>query len=127
MAVAIVIADGELVVMRRKRDGSTYYTLPGGGIEPGETAAEACVRELYEETGLRGRVVRRALTLDNQGRQEHYFEVAAERFRLRLGDPETTRMSSSNLYAPMWLPLEQLARVDLRPDAVRLFDQRGRV
>ena len=32
--------------------------MPGGRLEPGETAAEAAVRELHEETGLEVEVVR---------------------------------------------------------------------
>ena len=34
------------------RRGKIRYTLPGGMVEPGETAVEAVVREVREETGL---------------------------------------------------------------------------
>ncbi len=33
------------------------WSLPGGRVEPGETPAEAAVREVLEETSLRTRVV----------------------------------------------------------------------
>lgn len=32
---------------------SSHWIAPGGGLEPGETPAQAAVREVYEETGLR--------------------------------------------------------------------------
>lgn len=41
--------------MVRYRD---FWTLPGGGVEPGEESSHAAVRELWEETGLQGRAVR---------------------------------------------------------------------
>lgn len=38
-----------LLVKERRADGSTFWTLPGGGIEPGETPRESLGRELREE------------------------------------------------------------------------------
>jgi 8-oxo-dGTP diphosphatase len=54
-------AEGRLLVIRRGRPpGEGRWSLPGGRVEPGESDAQAVVRELAEETGLRvepGRLV----------------------------------------------------------------------
>ena len=49
-ATAVVKRDGMVLVVRDR--GKHWYSLPGGGIERGETALAAAVRELCEETGL---------------------------------------------------------------------------
>jgi 8-oxo-dGTP pyrophosphatase MutT (NUDIX family) len=50
--VAVIVTSAEGVLAGRRRDGMPGWTFPGGGIEPGETAQEAAVREVREETGL---------------------------------------------------------------------------
>jgi len=53
--VGAVITDerGRLLLIRRGHDpGAGLWSLPGGRVEPGETDAEALVREMREETGL---------------------------------------------------------------------------
>ena len=39
-------------VLLHKRDDADLWSLPGGAVDPGETAAEASIREVMEETGL---------------------------------------------------------------------------
>jgi 8-oxo-dGTP diphosphatase len=53
--VGAVVQDdaGRLLLVRRGREPSRgLWSLPGGRVEPGETPAEAVVREVREETGL---------------------------------------------------------------------------
>ena len=53
--VGAVIKDGRgrlLLIKRGHAPGAGLWSLPGGRIEPGETDAEALVREIREETGL---------------------------------------------------------------------------
>lgn len=53
----VFAANRERVLLTRRADNGRWC-LPGGAMEAGESAAEACERELREETGLRGRVTR---------------------------------------------------------------------
>jgi 8-oxo-dGTP diphosphatase len=69
--VAFTLVAGELAVLliRRGRDPfAGMWALPGGFCEPGETVGAAAVRELEEETGLRGLAMEELATMSRPGR-----------------------------------------------------------
>ena len=47
---AVIAVDGRVLLTRRTDNG--LWCLPGGAMDPGESAAEAMAREVLEETGL---------------------------------------------------------------------------
>jgi 8-oxo-dGTP pyrophosphatase MutT (NUDIX family) len=50
-AVAVVARDDGAVLLIRRTDNGNW-ALPGGAIEMNESAAEAAIRETFEETGI---------------------------------------------------------------------------
>lgn len=56
-AAAIFDAQRERILLTQRADNA-QWCLPGGGMEPGESIVEACVREVWEETGLEVRITR---------------------------------------------------------------------
>lgn len=55
-ASAVVTDENGRILLTRRRDND-LWTIPGGGMEPGETIAETALREVKEETGVDVEVV----------------------------------------------------------------------
>lgn len=56
-AAAIFDEHRERILLTQRADNG-QWCLPSGGMEPGESIAEACAREVWEEIGLTVRIIR---------------------------------------------------------------------
>ena len=78
---AAIFRDGRVLIVRRGRPPAHgLYTLPGGGVELGETLEQAVVREVREETGLAVAPLalvgfREAIGRDAAGKIERHFVI----------------------------------------------------
>jgi 8-oxo-dGTP diphosphatase len=90
---AAIIRDGRVLVVRRARNPALgIYTLPGGGVETGETLMQAVTREVREETSLTVEPValaghREAIACDAQGRVQRHFVILCFAARWLSGEP----------------------------------------
>ena len=78
IAIAVVEHDGQYLIGLRPEGVALagLWEFPGGKVHPGESAAQAAVRECREETGLAVEVVAELDTVDHQyehGQVELHF------------------------------------------------------
>ena len=113
-SVAIVTRNGKILMEKVFYFGRLFYTVPGGGIEAGETPEQAVIRELKEECGLDGTIVR-PLTVQHKsdGSAEYSFEVRIpdEQEAITGYDPEETG-DDPPLKEVLWMSLSEISEKD---------------
>ena len=58
-AVILINKKEDIVLIRRKNPPfKNSYALPGGFVEIGESVEDACIREVYEETNIKVKIVK---------------------------------------------------------------------
>jgi ADP-ribose pyrophosphatase YjhB (NUDIX family) len=116
-ASACVFRDGRvLIVQRAKPPAERLWSLPGGHVEPGETARAAAQRELGEETGIAADlehlvglfdIIRR----DDKGVVTLHYAIACYAGRWRSGEAA----AASDALAVRWARLAELSGLALAP------------
>ena len=115
------------LIARTDRHGRLLWSLPKGHIEAGETAEQAAVREVEEETGISGTILGELGTIDfwfvAEGRRIHktvqHYLMRAIGGELSDADIEVTEVA--------WVPFPEIAAQLAYPDERGLLDAAGRL
>lgn len=120
-AGAILYDEGKLALIERRRGGETYYLLPGGTVEEGETPEAACVREIREELNLDVEITAELASLTFRESLQRYYLCRMTGGTFGKGDgPEYSAVlpPERGTYEPVWVPLDELSQKDVRPKCV---------
>jgi len=131
----LVDDDERVLLMHERRDiGSqqTMWITPGGGVEGGESLAEAAVREVYEETGLRPRLDAGAEPMyqervlfhlaGNDIDQTNFYFLVRVPSGLPVEPAAHTEIERLVVLGHQWWPLAELAASDVMREPVTIVE-----
>jgi 8-oxo-dGTP pyrophosphatase MutT (NUDIX family) len=115
IAAYALVRDGHRLLVSRLADwvggAGGLWTLPGGGIDPGEEPVDAVVRECYEETGQHVVVdeLVQVQSMHWRGESEDFHAVRLV-YRARCPEPTQARVIEidGSTGAAAWVPLAEL-------------------
>jgi 8-oxo-dGTP diphosphatase len=108
--------DGRLLLVRQRRQYGTYWELPSGYVEAGESFEQATAREVLEETGVAVEVGKLVCTLTWERQHDRRRNVLAF-FRATPLEPEQEPRPQleEDIDAAAYLDPDQLDDVGLHP------------
>lgn len=128
-ASTAVFRDGAVLIVERAKGGlSGVWSLPGGHIEPGETARAAALRELVEETGIEAEIVALAdvhdvLIRNGDGTLTAHYVLTVYAARWRSGEP----VAATDVANARFVPLADLGAYRLTPGAAGIVEKARRM
>jgi ADP-ribose pyrophosphatase YjhB (NUDIX family) len=114
-AAGILVKDGRILLVRHEKSGKSYWLLPGGGVDFGETVEQALVREFKEEVGLDISVGKLALVQDSIPPDRHR-QVLNLYFLVTAIDHKLTVTPDAVLRDAAFYPLEEFPRMQVNPN-----------
>lgn len=112
---AMVCRDGKLLLVEHIMRGRDFFSLPGGGIEGDETPEEAALRELQEEAGVSGKIIRPLSIEYKPDLESRIFtflvEIPENAIPVKGIDPEVSE-DEQTIVDVKWLSLDEIPERD---------------
>ncbi|HET6963832.1 MAG TPA: NUDIX domain-containing protein [Acidimicrobiales bacterium] len=119
---AIAVFDDSILMVRRGRGPAQgTWAVPGGRVEPGESLAEAVVRELAEETGLAGVCDSLVGWAERIGPDHHFVILDFSVTILTDADP----VAGDDAAEARWVPLSEVADLTLADGLAEFLHDHG--
>ena len=122
--VGAVVTDeqGRLLMIQRGHDpGAGLWSIPGGRIEPGETDAQALVREMLEETNLQVKVGRLIGSVQRQGPGGLVIDIRDYAATVTGG----TLRAGDDAADARWVTAAELARMEVTEGLIEALTEWG--
>jgi ADP-ribose pyrophosphatase len=126
---ALLLSGGRVLLVRRSNQpGRGKWSVPGGHLELGEGIYEAAVRELMEETGIRGRPlgvvgVSELIERDGEGRVLYHYVLVDVLMEPEAGSRPEGARAGSDAMDVAFVDLESALRMDLTDSARGLLER----
>lgn len=100
-----------------------YYTIPGGGLEEGETVEEGTIREIKEEFGIDVKVIKQLYYIEKEEMDEYFFLCEYISGEFGTGDgPEFSgdpKYKDRGKYTPEIIAKEEIKNIMLLPPTIK--------
>lgn len=125
IARAVIIDQNNILVCKTQDLPNNFYFLPGGHIEHEESAVDALVRELKEESGFTCKIGRFLGCLEHIFTPGHnsichnheynlFFNAVGDGLNISTHLPQLEKHIKLE-----WVPLDKIHEIDFRPEALK--------
>ncbi len=117
VARAITFIDNKVLLIERyRKEGDEllhYFTIPGGGVEEGETYEEAAIRETEEETTVKAECIEYLEEEDYGEGICHWYYLKYISGNPTLGGEEKERNNPDNSYKVVLIDMKDIDKINI--------------